>query len=961
MTIAIMITTWLLFGGMALGFALGSELHVADHKKVVNAELLVAGAANEHDALRALICLTRRRSPSHHDWSMIRHLGALIAASSLLVACSSGNDGTLSDDGREPELVFGGAADNPDGNGPYRATLFFDQGYMLIEVLTDELVHVEYGAGQGPGPNPQIYASPMVRPQSYPGPRMLSFDGAKVLQTEALRLEMDGYGCVAVTDRAEDEYRTKICPVRLRDPQKGLSIDPSRMRNAYGLGQYFRKLGTANGDWVEHGGFATDGEYGNHFRDFWGGANGQIQFPMLYAAGEGNDCFGLFLDNVYKQDWDFQSDSWWQMRTSGDQLRFYLVGGRDLAAVRSNYMDLVGRPLVPPRKAFGMWVSEFGFDNWEEIDGKLSVMRKGGFPIDGFALDVQWFGGAQENSPDSAMGGLAWDPVNFPDVRDRLRAYTEDHIGFINIEESYVSRNQPSYGEMDTRGGLVRHCEKDTPVDFVAWMGDTGMIDWSNAEAAAWWHDNLRQPNIIDLGVVAHWTDLGEPERFDPAGCYQGVEPWKTRHADIHNIFNLLWHRSIYEGYQRNHASSNQRPFMLSRAGAPGIQRFGAGMWSGDIASRLDVLATHMNASLHMSFAGIDYYSADTGGFWRRALAGDTAVSNDGAKSMDEMFTQWVANAAWFDIPFRIHTFNCGFDWFQEPGCPYEVSPAILGHAASNLANIRQRYELIPYYYSLAHRANQAGEAVIAPVVMHFQSDPETRQMGHQRMIGASLLVGVVASHGQSERPVYLPAGTWVDYHSHDIIESTGEWTVPMPLWKAGVFRLPAFIRAGAIIPRMVVDEATKDAFGHRQDGTVRDELVLLIVPDQVKTEFTVYEDDGTTVAKYDSRGPRYEVMSTQITQETTQDDVTVTIAASEGTFAGGPSQRANVLELVLMRPVESVKVNGKSIPPVDGVSALDTVDSGWTLAGPRTVMVKTGRLGTDIDKTIRLTLGGRN
>jgi len=158
-----------------------------------------------------------------------------------------------------------------------------------------------------------------------------------------------------------------------------------------------------------------------------------------------------------------------------------------------------------------------------------------------------------------------------------------------------------------------------------------------------------------------------------------------------------------------------------------------------------------------------------------------------------------------------------------------------------------------------------------------------------------------------------------------------------------------------------VVDEATKDAFGHRQDGTVRDELVLLIVPDQVKTEFTVYEDDGTTVAKYDSRGPRYEVMSTQITQETTQDDVTVTIAASEGTFAGGPSQRANVLELVLMRPVESVKVNGKSIPPVDGVSALDTVDSGWTLAGPRTVMVKTGRLGTDIDKTIRLTLGGRN
>lgn len=892
-----------------------------------------------------------------------RRATTVICAAAMLgagTACSSTNDASLQGDGQEPELIFGGAADNPNGGGPYRATLYFDQGYMLVEVLTDEVVHFEYSVGSGPGPNPVIYTSPMVRPQNYAGPKYLSFDG-KVLKTEALRLEMDGYGCITVFDRAEEEYRTKVCPVRLRDQQKGLSIDPSRMRNAYGLGQYFRKLGSANGDWVEHGRFVTDGEFGNHFRDFWGGANGQIQFPMLYAAGEGNDSFGLFLDNVYKQDWDFKSDRWWQMRTSGDQLRFYVIGGRDLASVRSNYMDLVGRPLVPPRKAFGMWVSEFGFDNWEEIDGKLHALRDGGFPIDGFALDVQWFGGAQENSPDSAMGGLAWDQKNFPNVRDRLRAYTEDHIGFINIEESYVSRNQASYAEMDKRDGLARHCEKDTPIEFTAWMGDTGMVDWSNADAAAWWHDNLRQPNIIDVGVVAHWTDLGEPERFDPSGCYQGVEPWKTRHADIHNIFNLLWHKSIYEGYQRNHSSSQQRPFMLSRAGAPGIQRFGAGMWSGDIASRLDVLATHMNASMHMSFVGIDYYSADTGGFWRRALAGDTAVSTDGSKSMDEMFTQWVANAAWFDIPFRIHTFNCGFDWFKEPGCPYEVSPASLGNPTSNLANIRQRYELIPYYYSLAHRAHLNGEAVIAPVVMHFQSDPEARQMGHQRLIGADLMVGMVASHGQTERPMYLPAGTWVDYHSHQIVVSEGAWTAPMPLWNQGVFRLPAFVRAGAIIPRMLVDETTKDAFGHRMDGTIRDDLRLLIAADEAKTSFTVYEDDGTTVSSYDSRGARYDTQTTPVSQVVSGDEVTIQIGAVEGTYAGAPSKRENLVEVVVGRSVESVKVNGKLLPQVVGADALGSVEAGWARSAQNTVLVKTGTLGTGTEKTIRLALGGEN
>lgn len=397
---------------------------------------------------------------------------------------------------------------------------------------------------------------------------------------------------------------------------------------------------------------------------------------------------------------------------------------------------------------------------------------------------------------------------------------------------------------------------------------------------------------------------------------------------------------------------------MLSRSGAPGIQRFGAGMWSGDIASRLDVLATHMNASMHMSFVGIDYYSADTGGFWRRALSGDTAVSHDGAKSKDEMFTQWIANAAWFDIPFRIHTFNCGFDWFDEPGCPYEVSPASLGHAPSNLANIRQRYELIPYYYSLAYRAHLYGEPVVAPVVMYFQGDREARQMGHQRLIGRDIIVGVVASHGESQRPMYLPAGRWVDYHTHEIVESDGGWTPPRDLWEDGVFRLPAFVHAGAIIPRMVVDEATKDAFGHRTDGTARDELFLLVVADETETSFTIYEDDGATVRSYDSRSPRYDTQTTEVTQVVKNGEVTVKVAPAEGSYAGASQVRDTVVEVVVGGLVSSVIVNGKTVPKADGVDALAEVEAGWTPSISNTVMVKTGKLATATAKTIRLALG---
>ena len=96
--------------------------------------------------------------------------------------------------------------------------------------------------------------------------------------------------------------------------------------------------------------------------------------------------------------------------------------------------------------------------------------------------------------------------------------------------------------------------------------------------------------------------------------------PGKTTHSDLHNLYNLLWHQSIFAGYQRNH--SQQRPFMLSRAGGAGMQRYGAGMWSGDIPARLENLAAHLNTQMQMSLSGVDYFGSDAGGFYRKSFEG---------------------------------------------------------------------------------------------------------------------------------------------------------------------------------------------------------------------------------------------------------------------------------------------------------------------------------------------------
>ena len=51
------------------------------------------------------------------------------------------------------------------------------------------------------------------------------------------------------------------------------------------------------------------------------------------------------------------------------------------------------------------------------------------------------------------------------------------------------------------------------------------------------------------------------------------------QHADYHNLHQLLWTRSLHEGFARKRL--RQRPWSLQRSGTSGLQRYGAAMWSG--------------------------------------------------------------------------------------------------------------------------------------------------------------------------------------------------------------------------------------------------------------------------------------------------------------------------------------------------------------------------------------------
>jgi alpha-glucosidase len=580
-------------------------------------------------------------------------------------------------------------------------------------------------------------------------------------------------GCLAV---AREVMLFRLCQPGIADNGKTVVLETDAT-HIVGLGQEFQTPGDTT---AERNGFVRAGA--NVMGGFNGGANGNTLFPIAYFDLPGHP-FALILDNRYPQTWDFTKLPA-ELAVKGGDLKLRVLTGETFADIRRKFMDLSGHPPVPPKSMFGLWISEYGYENWAELDDKIASLKAAGFPLSGAVLDLFWFGGIKANSTTSAMGGLDWDRTNFPDPQGKIAAYKQDGIDLMLIEESYISSGLPEYKALTDLHGLVHDTSGQPVLTNPAgnWWGRGGMVDWLATSAAAEWHNLKRQP-LIDMGIVGHWTDLGEPEMVAPGFRYG---PDNLADPQVRNSYNLAWAQSIYDGYQRN--APDKRPFIMSRSGGMGLQALGGAMWSGDIGGDFKSLAAQMPQQQHMMWSGMDYYGSDIGGFHRSALGIYPGTHED---LTNELYTQWFAYSALFEVPVRPHTENlCN--------CK-ETAPDRIGDVASNLANIKLRYALEPYYYSLAHRAWLDGEPVF-PSLDYYYGDAGAKGLGHEKMIGSELLSAAVATPGAADVSVYLPAGDWYDLRSGNVTASKGK-TVALPVHTDGRFELPILAKDGAIVP----------------------------------------------------------------------------------------------------------------------------------------------------------------
>src|SRR5690606_19359864 len=146
-------------------------------------------------------------------------------------------------------------------------------------------------------------------------------------------------------------------------------------------------------------------------------------------------------------------------------------------------------------------------------------------------------------------------------------------------------------------------------------------------------------------------------------------------HRELHNHYGLLMAKSTYEGLKKGLAG--KRPFVLTRAGYSGIQRYAA-VWTGDNRSFWEHLQLSIPMLMNLGLSGVPFAGADVGGF-----AHDTN---------GELLTRWVQLGA-FTPYFRNHSAIGSLR--QEPWCFGEKYEGIMKKY------IKLRYEWLPQWYTL--------------------------------------------------------------------------------------------------------------------------------------------------------------------------------------------------------------------------------------------------------------------
>lgn len=546
-----------------------------------------------------------------------------------------------------------------------------------------------------------------------------------------------------------------------------------------------------------------------------------------------SDKYLLHFDNapIGFLDLDSKQNNHLMYETISGRKTYQIVAASTWPKLIDQYTNLTGKQPMPPRWVLGNFASRFGYHSQYEVENTINKFKDLNVPVDAVILDLYWFG----KTITGTMGNLEVFRDSFPDFEGMISRLKSKGVKTITITEPFVLTTSNRWKEAVKQKVLATD-SLGKPYKYDFYFGNTGLIDIYNPKGASWFWSIYK--GLREKGIVGIWGDLGEPEVHPTA-----LKHYNTSADEVHNIYGHDWAGLIYKGYKNDF--SEERPFILMRAGYSGSQRYGMIPWSGDVNRTWGGLQSQTEIALQMGLQGLGYMHSDLGGF-----AGDNLD--------DELYTRWLQYGVFQPI-FRPHA--------QEE-VPSE--PVYRSEEALKLSKkaIDLRYALLPYNYHLVFENNTQGLPLMRPLFFE-DSRLEMNTVSSTYFWGNDFLISPVTKAGQEQQMVDFPnTGNWYDFYSNKAY--VGGKSQFVNTVKTSI---PTFVRGGAIIPIIDPVQSTDEyELNNFQLHYYFDQKVK-------KSQRFIYNDNGLLANAYEK--DQYELL--KVTAQQNSNRIQMELSATKG------------------------------------------------------------------------------
>ena len=634
--------------------------------------------------------------------------------------------------------------------------------------------------------------------------------------------------------------QTGVVPFLTPEADGGWSCLLSEQAVVYGLGEMPRGINKRGWHYITDN---TDQSYHDEDKLSYYGAH---NFLLIRDGGR---CFGIFVDFAGNVTYDIgytQHDRLYFCTAEPDYELYLLTGGDENTLCRE-FRALIGRSYIPPRWAFGLAQSRWGYKTEADVREVARQYQANDLPLDMICMDIDYM---------RSYADFTIDKERFPDLAALSAELKAQGIRLVPIIDAGV-RIDPE--DPTCKEGLEKgyFCKKADGTPFVAavWPGKAYFADFLRPEVREWFGKKYKV--LTDCGIEGFWNDMNEPALFysperldaffaemarlsrqdnieqaeffnnvvggalglmnspeDYASFYHEAHGQIIRHDRVHNLYGGCMTRAAGEAFAT--LRPGRRTLLYSRSSIIGSHRYG-GIWLGDNHSTWGQLLANIQMMPSVQMCGFLYAGADLCGF-----AADTTP---------DLALRWLEFGILTPL-MRNHAAD-GTRMQEYYRFPQQL-PAIR-------RMLRLRYALLPYLYSEFMKAALENGSYFRPLAFDYPQDPDAREVEDQLLLGEGLMCAPVYTQNAHGRHVYLPEPMKllrlraVDDYDEEMLPAGHHYL------RCALDEVLLFLRPGCIVPVAVTPADNTSELD-------AEELTFWsCLPEGQTGRYRMYSDDGTT------------------------------------------------------------------------------------------------------------------